>query len=74
MNEAFAGLAEPGKGRRAYGDGARDVMLAENVAGDDPSLLRVGEIGHAAREDCVAVVRLAIRGEEAYETLEANST
>lgn len=45
------------------------LMLPKDVAGDDPSPLRLGNIRHAPRQDGISVVYLAISGEETDESL-----
>ena len=45
------------------------MVLAKDVAGDDPGLSRFGKIGGTGGEDGVTVVGAAVSGEEADEAL-----
>lgn len=47
----------------------RHLMLPEDVAGDDPGPLRLGDVRHALRQDGISVVYLAISSEEADQSL-----
>lgn len=51
------------------GDVVRHVVPAEYVARDDAGLPRLGDVGDAAGQDRIAVVRLAVAREEADESL-----
>ena len=55
---------------QAYGNLVRHAVLSEDVSGDDPRLLGFGDVADARRENGVAVVGLAIFGEEADEALD----
>jgi len=50
-------------------DLVRDAVRAEDVPRDDARPRRLGDVGAAARQDGVAVVRAAVPGEEADEAL-----
>ena len=47
---------------------------AENIAFDDSGGFGFGDVGDAFGEDGVPIVRMAITGEEAYESLESHQS
>lgn len=61
-----------GQGRQQQphvGDLVRHLVLAKDVARQDARLLGLGNVRHAARQNGIAVVYLAVPGEEADEAL-----
>jgi hypothetical protein len=62
-----------GKGRKQHADVGhlvRHLVVAKDVAFDDPGGLDLGDVGHAMGEDGVAIICTAIAGEEANQSLE----
>ena len=53
----------------AYSNLLGDFVLPEDIAGDYVRLLRFGDIADALGEDGVAIIGLAVVGEEADEAL-----
>lgn len=46
-----------------------NLMLSEDIPGHDARLLGLGDVGYALRQNRIAIVDLAISGEEADESL-----
>lgn len=71
--EASYSLDVLGRQRRQQepdvGDVFCDVVPSKDVARHDPGLPRLGDVSDAAWENCISVVRLAIPGKEANESL-----
>lgn len=58
-----------GQQKADVGDVFCDVVSSKDVARHDSGLPRLGDVSDAARQNCIAVVRLAIPGKEANESL-----
>lgn len=75
--EASHGLdvlgCQRGQQQADVGDVVRHVMSTKDVAGNDSGLPRLGDVTDAAGKDGIAVVCLAVAGEEANESLERAS-
>jgi len=61
--------SQRGKQHPHIGHLVRHLVLAENVTFDNAGRLDLSDIGHALREDSVAIVGATVAGEETDESL-----
>ena len=54
---------------KTYRDLVGHIMLSEDIAFDHTSLLCLCDIGHAVREDGIAIISTTVAGEEADQSL-----